>query len=178
MLQASLGHMHMHCSDRPSLQLQYGGVSAGIKSRIYPNAPAGFSYPGDPGFNGDASTTTEWKDFQRRLGFAWDLFEDGKTAIRGGAGIAYDFFNLQLHHNDDTAAPFGGRVELAGVNFSSPWADYPGGDSSPTPSASVTRFSQLLRPISLFPQICSRRRFNSGTWEFRGNLNHWFATAT
>jgi outer membrane receptor protein involved in Fe transport len=30
------------------------------------------------------------KDFAPRLGFAWDVFGDGKTAFRGGWGIAYE----------------------------------------------------------------------------------------
>ena len=63
---------------------------------------------GDPGLDrineivgnrGDLNRqTADWKEFQPRLGFAWDLRGDGRDVIRGGYGIARDqiFQNITL----------------------------------------------------------------------------------
>jgi Carboxypeptidase regulatory-like domain len=73
----------------------FAAYEAGVHSTVFPYAPAGMVYPGDktPDFpNGVPSTLipTDKKQIQPRLGFAWDPWGNGKTAIRGSAGLFTD----------------------------------------------------------------------------------------
>ena len=62
---------------------------AAIKTTQYTNAPPGFLYPGDDGFeNGNAGMKDNLLQFSPRVGFAWDPAGDGRMAIRTGYSLA------------------------------------------------------------------------------------------
>src|SRR2546421_1023452 len=60
----------------------------GQKSVVIPSAPVGALFFGDPGVE-RGGIPTSFSHFSPRLGFAWDVFGDGKTSIRGAWGLFY-----------------------------------------------------------------------------------------
>ena len=67
---------------------RFGIFLPGHQSTLFPDAPPGFVYPGDAGIP-PGETPTRWTHFGPRFGFAWDVFGDGKTAVRGGFGVFF-----------------------------------------------------------------------------------------
>jgi hypothetical protein len=72
--------------------------AAGTHSVKYPNAPAGLLFAGDQGV-AEHGLVANYKNFMPRLGFAYDMFGNGKTSIRGGTGMFFDTRVNDLFNN-------------------------------------------------------------------------------
>ncbi len=100
---------------------------------------------GTPGSFGHASpwgsqvATAQKGNFAPRLGFAYDVFGDGKTAFRGGFGMAYDQSQVHPYENDGFSnLPFVNVPTIPLTTF-----DNPGGGTASVSTAlpSVQGFS-------------------------------------
>jgi len=104
---------------------------AGTRSTVYPQAPPGLYFPGDPGFPGSAAMKNTWAQFAPRTGLVWQPTE--KTALRAGWGQFFDtpqlFFNTRFANNP----PWGAQITLTSPpgGLTNPWLTYPGGNPFP-----------------------------------------------
>lgn len=98
-----------------STQNRIDTVVPGAQSVRVPDAPPGILFPGDPGVPRGLAPA-DLNTFAPRFGFAWDVFGDGKTSVRGGYGVFYETINADsLSQENPPFAGFGaaykGRVE-------------------------------------------------------------------
>jgi hypothetical protein len=104
------------------------GFEPGVQSKVYPNAPTGVLFPGDPGI--PAGIAQGDNAFMPRVGFAWDPRGDGKWAVRSGFGVFYDQFQSgpgvasQVPISSLPAAQFD-QFSGAGLNFADPYLGHP-----------------------------------------------------
>ena len=91
-----------------------GYFGPGAQSTVFPDAPPGILYPGDPGTPNDALVYPDKNNFAPRLGFAWDVKGNAKFVVRGGFGIFYDIEDGALNLQFGGQPPFG---YIANLNF-------------------------------------------------------------
>jgi len=128
--------------DTPLEEFQNNGLSRvcfqpTVQSVVFPTAPLGYTFPGDPGCNKYGGPTTKYGHFGPRVGFAWTpdfgslTGGAGKTSIRGGFGMYYNRSEEELNLQDLGVPPFGLTTNPVGPSFPNPYTNI---DTGATPT--------------------------------------------
>jgi len=95
----------------------------GRQSVVFPTAPTGLLYPGDPGVP-NGLIPTERDAFAPRVGLAWDVRGDGKWLVASAYGIFYDpYYTGQGGPLQDpiSAPPYLQTPQVSVPNFGDPF---------------------------------------------------------
>ena len=88
-------------------------------------------------------TTADWKEFQPRVGFAWDIIGDGRHVLRGGYGISRD----QVFQNITLFATQQEQPTIYGTIFDFVADQPPGLGCTPTAPFNICNFSFGVDPL-------------------------------
>lgn len=115
-------------------QNRLSGFIPGYQSTLYPNAPVGLAFAGDPGVPA-GFYKTDYTDLAPRLGIAWDPKGDGNTAVRAGVGLYYSYNAMQIKMLAAEQNPWQPTAGCAETVLSDPWLDCqtPSFSAPPTP---------------------------------------------
>lgn len=104
-LTLNLGIRYEYSEPKYDTQERTFSFVPGAQSTRFPNAPPGILYAGEPGAPRGVNFPDK-NDWAPRFGFAWDVFGNAKTAVRGGFGVFYDVLKGEDNLQFNGAPPF------------------------------------------------------------------------
>ncbi|MCC6858006.1 MAG: TonB-dependent receptor, partial [Bryobacterales bacterium] len=94
----------------------------GQQSQVFPTAPAGLLYAGDPNVP-KGGTGSDLNNLAPRVGFAWSPFGTGRTSVRGAYGIFYDIPRFHELSHFVNSPPYSLQITVnQPKSFSDPYA--------------------------------------------------------
>jgi hypothetical protein len=104
---------------KPGLTINYGLRWDGqtMPDTVDPSTTAYAQFIGDPRFPSDGTIPDQMKQFQPRLGIAWDVRNNGKSVIRANAGIYYARQNMLSQVGSITANGIQQRTDFRNTAF-------------------------------------------------------------
>jgi Carboxypeptidase regulatory-like domain len=104
-------------------EFNYQAFLANQISTVYPTAPAGSTFYGDPGVSRQFTQNSPWQ-FSPNAGVSWDPNGSGKTVFRGGVELIYDEVNFFTAQRVNQNPPFATAVDpptSGQLSFANPW---------------------------------------------------------
>lgn len=162
-LSLDLGLRYEYNSPQTDPHNEILGYFPGQQSTVFPDAPPGILYPGDPGTPNRGLVYPDRNNFAPRFGLAWDMLGNGRLVMRGGYGIFYDIEDGALNLQFGGQPPYGDVTNLfpsaanfAGVNYmADPFT--PLGIINPYPFAANGRTGQFFDPKISFAFVVDPR---------------------
>jgi len=151
--------------------------ASGVKSQVFTNAYAGELFSGDPGMPADGRSDS-WDNFTPRFGYAYDPFGDGKTSIRGGAGLFQMARNTSFSNNSQIqSTPFSPQVSYTNPTapVSNPYSGNVNPFPYPRPTPSNYIFALPIAVSSWDPGHIKLQTQNVYNWNF--TLEHQLGSA-
>jgi hypothetical protein len=180
--------------EKPNQNHQDGGLgiicwqNSSAESGVFPGAPPGLQFPGDPGCNKAGSPTPHYNRFGPRIGFAWSPSEGpagliGRPgahdfSVRAGFGLYYnrDQEEQSLQNLEDPpflyvshgAGDFGGSP-----GFANPYADVAGNGSetNPFPYTAPTAGATVNWPLYSELELAAFDKSYSVPYTYNFNAN-------
>lgn len=89
-----------------------------------------------------AISNPDYNNFSPRLGFAWDVFGNGKTIVRSGASIIYELITLRTYSEVNNSPAVGGNPTSWVIGCTTPTTT--AGVLNPIPAGATTNCSGAL----------------------------------